>query len=288
MLRFMRLLLLLLLLPFFNHAQVSFSGKVVEEFTKKPIPYATIGLIKQNVGTNANEQGEFTFSCKQPGLDTLIISSIGYITIRLPVNELRVNNVLTLSVKEVQLRQVVIKNQWNYSEVGTYRGYQDYCFTSSGYQSQVAKKLTAPVANSLLQTIDVRTSKYQGGKSIFRVRVYDFDSITKGPGEELTDTSIQVNSKGRVTSINMTSYKIWLPRNDFFVSIEWLLIPYNEYRFSSKFEGRQKEQLNYNPCICFTKDVQSKPVEIWGLAYSGNWYTQKHANGLAISATVMY
>jgi hypothetical protein len=108
---FMRSLVFLLFLPFYSHSQTVFSGKVVEGCTGKVIPYATVGLIKQNVGTNANEQGEFSISCKQPDRDSLIVSCIGYTTICLPVKDLSTNPVLSLSVNEKRLRTVVIKNQ---------------------------------------------------------------------------------------------------------------------------------------------------------------------------------
>ena len=284
---FFRTIVILLLFPFYSYTQEILSGKVVEASTGNAIPYATIGLVKQNAGTNANEKGEFIISSKQPELDSLIISCIGYKTILLPVTDLRLNPVLTLSVNEKRLRTVVIRNKWTTSKVGDYSGYKDYCFTSTGYQSQVARKITAPFANTSLHTIHIRSSK-NGGKSIFRIRVYDFDSVTKGPGEELTDTLVQVTSKTGINTIDMSPYQIMLPGKDFFISIEWILIPYNEKRFTATFEGKEQEQLHYNPCICFTKDASSNPMEAWGLSYSGWWHPQKHHYSLAISAEVKY
>jgi hypothetical protein len=283
---FMRSIVFFLLLPISSYAQVIFNGKVVENFTGNAIPYATIGLVKQNVGTNANEKGEFIIASKQPDIDTLIISCIGYTTVRLPVKELKANPTVSLTVSEKRLRTVVIKNKWTYGEVGKYNGYKD-CFTSNGYQSQVAKKFTAPFANTFLEAVQIRTTKSQG-ESMFRLRIYDVDSLTKGPGEELTDTLIQVNAQKGMTLIDMSPYQVWLPRNYFFVAIEWLLIPFNEHRFSAKYEGSKQEFLNYNPCICFTTDPPSVPDEMWGLAYSGKWQRQSQYYSLAISATVKY
>jgi len=286
---FMRILIFILFLPFGIHAQVILSGKIVENSSGKVIPFATIGLIKQNTGTNANEQGEFTISCKQPELDSLIISCIGYITIRLPVKNLGSSPVIELPVKEKRLKTIVIQNKWTYGEVGHYKGYTDYCLTSNGYQSQVAKKLTAPFANACLQAVNIRSSK-NGGKSMIRIHVYDFDSVTKGPGEELTDTVIQASLKKGMNSIDLAPYQIYLPGKDFFVSVEWLLIPFNENRYSAMYEGKKQDFLNYYPCICFTKDPPSGTAEIWSLAYSGRWnpsFPNKKL-GLAISATIKY
>jgi hypothetical protein len=282
----MRSIIFILWLPLSCYAQVIFNGKVVEKSTGKAVPYATIGLIKQNVGTNANENGEFTIDCRQPDIDSVIISSIGYITVHLPVQELKTNPTISLSLSEKRLRTVVIKNKWTYSEVGKYNGYKD-CFTSNGYQSQVAKKICAAFANSFLETVQVRTSRNQG-ESMFRLRIYDVDSLTNGPGEELTDTLIQVNSQKGITSIDMSPYQVWLPGKSFFVAIEWLIISFNEHRFSAKYQGSKKEFLNYNPCVCFTTEPPSMPDEMWGLAYSGKWHRQSQSYALAISATVKY
>jgi len=292
---FLKLIVCVLFLPFYSHSQIILNGKAVEATTGKPIPYATVGLVKQNVGANANAYGEFIITCQRPELDSLIISCIGYKPILFPVRDLRTNPIVALSVSEKRLKPVVIKNQWMYSEVGSYKKSQDYCFTSSGFQSHVARKLVVPSANAQIQTIEVRTSKHRPVKSMFRIHVYRVDSLTQGPGEELTDTVIESSAKWGLVSIDMLPYQIWLPENEFFVAVEWLRIPVNEYRSSSKYEGKDTVVQTYNPCICFTKDVTTSLTETWGLSYSGKWYPSTLAMvpkepgySLAISATVKY
>src|SRR5688572_422890 len=132
----MKPLVLFLLFPFFCHSQEFFSGKVVELSSGKAIPYATIGLVRQNTGTSANEQGEFRISCKNPGQDSLLISCVGYNTIIVPVNYLRTNSVLALALNEKRLKPVVVKNQWIHKEVGSFRVDNNNRLTSNGYQSQ--------------------------------------------------------------------------------------------------------------------------------------------------------
>jgi hypothetical protein len=179
---FIRSVVFFLLLPFYSPAQTILNGKVVETSTGNSIPYASIGLVKQNAGTNANENGEFKISCSWPDGDSLVISCIGYVTIRLPARDLLPNQVLSLSTYEKRLRPLIIKNQWVHSEVGGYKKYQDYCLTTVGYQWQVAKKITAPVANTCLQSVKIGISKNHKGGSTFRVHVFDFDSLTNSPG----------------------------------------------------------------------------------------------------------
>ena len=288
---FMKLVVILLLIPFCSYTQVIFRGNVIDKNTKTVIPYATIGLVKENVGTNADDNGQFKIRSNQPGHDSIIVSCIGYVTRRLPVIDLLHDSTIFLSVDEKRLKPVVIKSQWIKSEVGRYEKYQDYCYTSSGYQSQVAKKITAPVGNTQLQSVLVRTSKYYRENALFRIHVYGFDSVTKGPGQELTDTLIEVSSKPGAITIDMLPFQILLPEKEFFISVEWLRIPFNVHHASTKFEGKDTVIVTYNPCICFTRDVIAEPEEIWHLAYSGNWHPRLRIEGtlsLAISAVVRY
>ena len=137
----------------------------------------------------------------------------------------------------------------------------------------------------------VRTSKYYPENALFRIHVYGFDSATKGPGQELTDTLIEVSSKPGAITIDMLPFQILLPEKEFFISVEWLRIPFNVHHASTKFEGKDTVIVTYNPCICFTRDVIAEPEEIWHLAYSGNWHPRLRIEGtlsLAISAVVRY
>jgi hypothetical protein len=89
----------------------------------------------------------------------------------------------------------------------------------------------------------------------------------------------------------MLPYQIRLPEKDFFISVEWLRIASNEYRSSLKYQGKDTEELFYNPCICYTKEAVSGPLEIWNLAYSGQWHPEflkEEPYSMAISATVKY
>ena len=56
----MRLLIIFLFSPLYFFGQTSFNGTVINTKTKAMIPFATIGLMKENIGTNANEDGSFS------------------------------------------------------------------------------------------------------------------------------------------------------------------------------------------------------------------------------------
>ena len=285
----LRCAIVLLLSPLFGHAQILLKGKVLNKESGNPIPYATVGLKKQNSGTNADEQGFFTIASQHPNQDSLIISCVGYITMHIAVSDAICRPEIFLSASAKTLRTVIVKDKWTYKEAGTYKKHQEYCYTTSGFQWQVAKKMSAPSANAQLQSLHVRLSKHNNGSSMFRLHIYQFDSLTRGPGKELTDTVIEVRSTVGMVSVDMTPYQIELPDKDFFVSLEWLRIPFNENYRNTKFEGKDTISLTYRPCIGFTRDA-SRSEEIWYLNYTGIWYRMQHEYpySLAISATVKF
>lgn len=285
----MKYIVLLFILPLFGHSQATFKGKVIDGFSHQNIPYATIGLIKSNSGTNANEHGEFIINSRHPESDTLLISCVGYKTVRFPVSFLKKNTTIKLEVVEKQLRPIIIKNKWMYSDVGSYTVQKNHFYTSSGSQYQVAKKLTAPKEDTWLHAVNVEIGK-EGRKCMFRVRIYDLDSVNKCPGDELTDTVVQVTSKGGLISIDFSLYNIQLPGKYFFVSIEWLFIPLNEDKGTTRYQGKKVSSISYKPYICFTKDLTASREDIWNLHYFGKWmpnFSSEERN-LAISAIVKY
>lgn len=85
----MQLLLVLIMLPFLCAAQVTYQGILINKINKVAVPFATVGLINENIGTTALEDGTFTLR-SQKGLnnDTLIISCVGYTTLKLPISQL--------------------------------------------------------------------------------------------------------------------------------------------------------------------------------------------------------
>ncbi len=93
---------LFLLFSTFSQAQIlTIQGFVVDESTQKAIPYANVGFPKHSIGTSANELGEFILkiSEKYAG-DTLVLSSIGYLQHRLPLKNIKSNQIKTISLEK--------------------------------------------------------------------------------------------------------------------------------------------------------------------------------------------
>ncbi len=95
------LILSLILLSLYATAQnTEISGIVVDNATKEPIPYASIGLKNTTIGTITDEEGEFHLTFKNQTSDTVIVQNLGYLndTIKITLN--RFNNLKTIYLKE--------------------------------------------------------------------------------------------------------------------------------------------------------------------------------------------
>ncbi|WP_139956800.1 carboxypeptidase-like regulatory domain-containing protein [Flavicella sediminum] len=61
---------------------------VIEDETQMTIPYASVSIVSKSKGTSSNDEGEFSFSVSNNEMqDTLTISSLGYNSVKITVEE---------------------------------------------------------------------------------------------------------------------------------------------------------------------------------------------------------
>ena len=284
--------LLFFLLPILSLGQTMYKGTVIDKLTKEKVPFATVGLIKANTGINADDAGSFTLLvANNDNSDTLIISCIGYQTVKVPVNDMPFDNRFYLVKKENILEEVVIGKR-NYDKSITLNelsGCGNNYYGTMGYISQVAQHFISPVENSFLSEIRMCTL---GEKCIFRIRVYDMDMKTGQPSNDLVDSVIEIKSGKRQVRIDVEPYKIQIPGKDFFVALEWLKIPYNERHLMVDSNGIKKPHLEYNPLVGkndWKIESTGNNTEIWHQNYKGKWENFFRKNSqLLISAKVKY
>ena len=102
------IILTLCLLYFFPFSYAQKVSGTVKEKNEEPIPYANVWLKGTYQGTMTDEKGRFSIS--SPKNDTLIISSVGFITQEIPIDPKR-DNYLSVYLKEQteKLKEVTIK-----------------------------------------------------------------------------------------------------------------------------------------------------------------------------------
>ncbi len=283
---------LILLLPIFTYAQNNLEGTVYNANTKEPVPFASVSLIKEKIGVNADEKGFFKLINPSPEAnDSLIVTCMGYAPIKVALSNTG-NNPIKIELTETvnALREVVVLNN-NFKNSITLNEFDQFdgsYYGSGSFIAQLAQHFVAPSENAMLK--EIKIAKFSipllfPQKAIFRIRVYDVDPISKQPTNDLTDQIIEVKSTGKVVKLNLEQCKIFLPNKDFFVAIEWLRIPYNATE--SKING--KTEIRYAPSIGFNKN--SAPfMEVWQLGLNNVWgkISSNLITNLAIAVSLKY
>ena len=96
----------------FSQSKINISGFVYDEYAY-PIPYSSIGIIKKNIGASSTEEGSFSFFVsKNELMDTLEISSIGYETFKISINDFinLLDKKIILKEKITELKEVSVKS----------------------------------------------------------------------------------------------------------------------------------------------------------------------------------
>lgn len=279
-------LLLFVFSPLISNSQIIYKGTVINSTTRKPVAYATVGLLKENAGINANEDGVFSLSLGKYVTDTLIISCAGYETKKFPIDNLPPDYRFEIPAKQIVLSNLVVRSNYKHSSIlNDYENCGLNSYTSTGSVTQIAQHLQSPVANAMLSEIYICK---RSDNSLFRIRVYDMDSASGKPGHDLADTIIEVNSGKRHVQVNLEKYNIVIPGKDFFVGIEWIYVPINKFR--TKIKGQKNYLIQYSPLIFFkNKRIENENrIEAWQLDYRRKWLRTSNDWFFLISAKVKY
>ncbi len=254
-----------------------------------------MGIMKQNTGTNADGEGHFKLFVNSLKNDTIVISSVGYTTLKIPVDKISSNMLFELQPKEAILKKVIITG--NHHSKTTTLGKSSICgshyYVTTNYINQVAQHFKTDQINSFLSEIEI--CKYgialiDPARTKFRVRIYSMDSLTKAPASDLCDSIIELDVTGRRIKVNLEKYQITIAEKDFFVAVEWLRIPMNEEKEKSKSSVQKKVYSIYNPSLAIKTGLNvDLTLENWQLDYRGNcipFHLDNKSVTLMISATI--
>jgi len=89
------------------------TGKIVDEETSEPLPFATIALKNKGKGTVSNNNGNFGMKITSDfSNDTLSFSYLGYLGREIPVKKAFENNLIISMKREfISIPEIIIKNQ---------------------------------------------------------------------------------------------------------------------------------------------------------------------------------
>jgi hypothetical protein len=231
MMKFILYFLILCSINVFAQENTLVKGRIINLETKEPIPYCSIVYLKKDKGVFSDSLGNFVLK-KEPLLDSIQITSLGYEKKLLSIQILEENN-LVISLKPIyfKLNEVAITPDENkikkikkkLGPIATKRT------SSKGIGPGVLGRTTAIYVANQTQNIpkkitevhyDLRNRK----NSIVRVQLYHKNELTNLPDKELIleDLIIKLKPGQNRLNVNIEKYNLMMPNNGLFVSLQWL------------------------------------------------------------------
>lgn len=170
---------------------ITFHGKVIDRDQKEALPFSSISVLKRNIGTISNIDGDFEMKIPDTTPDdTVVVSCLGYKQFRLPVREIN-NAALTILLQPTtfQLREIMI----------TYISPQD-----------ILSRIVSKIALNYPQEPEIMTSFYREvlkqDKNYIDVAEAVMDIRKSSYGNIFTEDKVKL-IKGR-KNLNVKPYKL--------------------------------------------------------------------------------
>ena len=212
------------------NAQHILQGRIIDAFTKEPLPFVNIGVLKKELGTVSNEDGFFFLEV--PDLfakETLRFSMIGFDERDFQVADLEAillsNNTLVLAEQTTFLEEVVLtaEKKWDTRVSGnsTTSKLLITGFTSNQLGNEIALFVKVKKTPAYIEGIQFSVVENIYPEVRFRVNVYSSDY--RFPDENILKENIFVTLKQSegLISVDLKDYDI-LVDDDVFISLEWI------------------------------------------------------------------
>lgn len=251
------LLFLLLFSGFTANAQISVTLK--DSLTKQPVSYANIWVIGENIGTTADENGNFTLN-NSAANKRIAISCVGFnrketlfdanskiIYLKRADNLLKEVSVTPrLRNKSLVVGKLSKKDRrFRFGNTGTPWIIGRYFPSEDTYEN----------TPYIQQIRCVTSSKITDSK--FGVRIYSVDKGGKPTSALHNDLIIGTAKKGDgFTKIDITDLGIKIPDTGVLIGLEWIITPKNQYEvtYSTKDEPKvEKSKLDIRQILVLQK-----------------------------------
>lgn len=219
-----------------------YHAKITDVSTKTGIPFASIGIKGKNIGTVANDKGDFELNilkCDED--DTLKVSAIGYKTKAFTISEARqgMSKVILLEPSVVKLDEVVvISKKVKRKVLGTSKYSTRNCSAFMGTDGNWKGEEAAIRANNekgkyvFIEDFNfyIVQNKYEDSL-VFRLMLYSVTSKNL-PGETFLKKPIifKTTVKSGIVHVDLKQYNITY-NDDFFISLECLMDKMEQTKF---------------------------------------------------------
>ncbi|WP_442787113.1 carboxypeptidase-like regulatory domain-containing protein [Flavobacterium suncheonense] len=201
------------------------NGVVKDSLTGNPIPYVSIWVENETVGTTSEENGTFHLPTDKSKM--LIFTALGYEKKRISASQ---SKVFFMTPKSTDLEELVVvpKKETKFREIGDTGNSFSEAFDSAPsfdlkyFPYQESYKKTKFIKKVVIYT-DCRLPK-----AILKLHFYAVDA-DGNPGEELLKDEYRVMVKKGVgkSSFNISSLGLTMPKNGIYVGFEKLMIEEN-------------------------------------------------------------
>ncbi len=271
----------------YNYAQSFFCWEgTIQEVNGKGVEFAHIQIntIGKHYLFMSNEVGnvKIQYSNSQPS-DSLIISCIGYVDMKMSVNTLKEKNNIILENAVYQIGEVIIKPRK--CKIVTLGNKKSINIGSAQipFNGQRALYIQNPSIDGKIVSVKIHMTdgyKVKGSKHRpFRLRLYEGHPMD---GKELLDNEIIASlpaSKRNWVTINLSQFNLNMPANGITVSVEALSVNFyiNHGYIDNVF---LKSGVTYFIAVGWSFDglYGSKGVESWNFLEYKGWYQPQTTN----------
>jgi len=217
-----------------NIDKLLITGTIKSNEGIEPLEYVGIQLKLGGRGAITDEKGNFSILIKKDELnDSVIISSLGYYKASFPVSSFLQNagHVVYLKQKTINLAEVKVRaSDFKTFSIGNHKiiSFGSIYIDTQGQQTALFIE-NARQKKGTIGSVSYYLSKKGNTNSPFRVRIYERDSLTLKPGNDLLKEVIIAKPEmdGGWFKVDVSQFNIEVPEQGFYVAIEGILA--NDY-----------------------------------------------------------
>ena len=221
------LILVFLLLHLVSREQV-LHGKVIDKVTGQSLPYASLGIYGKSVGGIADRDGTFSIDITRAnGMDSLLISCIGYTGVSLLLTDLNPAKELTIGLTPMamELPEIAVAGKRQIIEIGNvtysgrFTGWGDY---SSGKGR--LRGLVIPPKEYAVRAVGfachIRYNTFDSVKIRLHILDWSGDSL---PSKDLLRDNVYaiIPKNAKSLNIDLTNYNIII-KDTVVLAVEWV------------------------------------------------------------------
>jgi len=225
---------------------------IVKDESGKPIPYVSISVENQNIGTTSEENGTFSIQAGQG--ENLIFSALGFED--KIVKSAMIQEVVLIK-KNYELEEIVIESRKRSKKttIGNYSDKKiDLLLGNSGKENTHISAKFIPFDEKIRQhpfinTIEFSTFSYVQ-TAILRIRIFNVDKNAIPTNDVINeDILVYVKKGNRNNKVDLSQYQIKIPEEGIIIGFEYLKLEQNKYypNFIDQTEEERKKNFSYEP-----------------------------------------